>query len=75
MPKKKTEFKLPWIGNRHDILGRKVKTIFDRTMPVGTHTAIWDGTDVDNNPVATGVYFYQIKAGDFVETKKMLLLK
>ncbi len=58
-----------------DILGRKVKTIFDQTMPVGTHTAYWDGTNVENNPVATGVYFYQIKAGDFVETKKMLLLK
>jgi len=58
-----------------DILGRRVKMIFDQTMPVGTHTAYWDGTDIDNNPVATGVYFYQIKAGDFVETKKMVLLK
>jgi hypothetical protein len=58
-----------------DILGRKVKTIFDQTMPVGKHSVTWDGTDIDNNMVATGVYFYRIKAGDFVETKKMLLLK
>jgi len=58
-----------------DILGRKVKTIFDQTMSAGTHSVTWDGTDIDNNPVATGVYFYQIKADDFVESKKMLLLK
>lgn len=58
-----------------DILGRRVKTLFDQNVPVGTHSTCWDGTDIKNNPVATGVYFYQIKAGDFVETKKMLLLK
>ncbi len=58
-----------------DILGRKVKTIFDQTMAAGTYTTYWDGTDINNNAVATGVYFYQIKAGDFIDTKKMLLLK
>ncbi len=58
-----------------DILGRKVRNILDQAVPVGTHTAHWNGTDANNNPVAGGVYFYQIKTGDFVKSKKMLLLK
>ena len=58
-----------------DILGRKVTDILDQTIPVGTFTAHWDGTDANNNLVAAGVYLYQIKAGDFIDTKKMLLLK
>ncbi len=78
-PSTKIEYTLPRRSNVtitiFDVLGRKVKTIFDQTMPAGTHTAYWNGTDSDNNLVATGVYFYQIKAGDFVNTKKMLLLK
>ena len=37
--------------------------------------ATWDGTDDPGNKVGGGVYFYQVKAGDFVETKKMVLIK
>jgi hypothetical protein len=58
-----------------DILGRKVKTVFNQTQPAGTYTTYWDGTDSENNQVAAGVYFYRLEAGDFVDTKKMLLLK
>jgi methionine-rich copper-binding protein CopC len=58
-----------------NLLGKKVSTLVDEEKPAGTYTAQWYGTDRDGRPVASGVYLYQIKAGEFVESKKMLLLK
>jgi hypothetical protein len=41
-----------------------------------TYSTTWDGTDSDNRPVATGLYFYQLKVGNTaVAQKKMMLLK
>jgi hypothetical protein len=59
----------------YNLLGQKVRTLVDRDEPAGLYTATWDGTDSSGKPVATGVYLYRLHAGDFVETKKMLLLK
>lgn len=53
-----------------DLLGRKIDTIVDETRQAGYHQAIWNA-----NENSTGVYFYSIKAGNFTDTKKMLLLK
>jgi len=71
-------FQLPKAGNVslkvYDVLGREVATFVDEFRNAGNY-------DVEFNPVsnirhpASGVYFYQLKAGEFVETKKMLLLK
>jgi len=36
---------------------------------------IWDGTDDSGRPISSGVYLYKMKAGEFVETRKMLLMK
>lgn len=58
-----------------NILGQVVKTLVDEEKPVGCHQVVWDGKDEAGRPVSTGVYLYQIKAGDFVETKKMQLVK
>ena len=51
-----------------DILGREVATIMDEDLPAGIANIIWYGHDISGNQVASGVYFYRIKAGDFVET-------
>ena len=59
----------------YNILGQRVATIFDEMCGAGTHTAIWDGTDHSGSRVATGIYFYRLEAGEFSETRKMLLLK
>ena len=40
----------------------------------GTYTVFWDGMD-DSGQVLSGVYFYRMRAGDFVQTRKMVLLK
>jgi hypothetical protein len=59
----------------YDLLGRKVRTLSNRVEEPGFKSAIWDGTNDQGQQVGAGVYLYQIKAGDYVETKKMVLLR
>lgn len=59
-----------------NVLGQEVKSLVNAKVIGGVSTmATWDGTDNFGQKVSSGVYFYQLKAGDFSETKKMLLLK
>ena len=59
----------------YDMLGRRVKTVVKTNQEAGFKSVIWDGTNSQGKPVGAGVYFYQMQAGDFVLTKKMVLLK
>jgi hypothetical protein len=59
----------------YNLLGRKINTIVDESKTSGRHTVRWDGTDSDGNSVASGLYFYQIRIADRVESKKAILLK
>jgi PKD repeat protein len=59
----------------YNILGQRVKVLVDEYQTTGHKTVVWDGTNQKGKGVASGVYFYKIKAGDFVQSKKMLLLK
>lgn len=59
----------------YDLLGRKIKTLFNENTHVGFHTVQWDGTNEYGNKVATGLYFYQLKAESIQLTHKMILLK
>ncbi|MFQ5498101.1 MAG: choice-of-anchor B family protein [Candidatus Zixiibacteriota bacterium] len=56
-------------------LGQLVRTIVDVEQPAGRYSAEFDGTDAVGDAVASGVYFYRITAGEFVQTRKMLLIK
>ncbi len=58
-----------------NILGQKVTTLFDQPQVAGYHTVIWSRMTSQGKPAATGIYFYRIEAGEFVDSKKMLLLK
>jgi hypothetical protein len=58
-----------------NLLGQRVQTLVDKEMPAGSYMASWNGTSITGRTMATGVYVYRFRAGDHVETKKMLLLK
>jgi len=59
-----------------DILGRKVKTVFEGPVEPGVHQVVWNGTDSNGRPVASGVYFYRIVSDRGVsETRRMVYLK
>lgn len=55
--------------------GELVKTVVGGEKDAGQHSTIWDGRDDAGNSVSSGAYFYQLKAGDYFEAKKMLLMK
>jgi len=59
----------------YDTLGRKVRTLVSEELSSGYKSVIWDGKNDDGKDVSSGVYFYQLKVGDFSQPKKMLLLK
>jgi hypothetical protein len=54
----------------YDLLGREVATLVNEEKPAGTYEVIWNAENL-----SSGVYFYQLKAGDFIESKKMILLR
>ena len=61
--------------NIYNIKGQLVKTLINETQNAGYYNITWDGKNNDNREVASGLYVYRITAGDYVETRKMLLLK
>jgi hypothetical protein len=58
-----------------DVSGRLVTTLVDGVQTAGTKEVLWEGADRRGRRVATGVYFYRMVAGDFVQTRKMVLMK
>jgi hypothetical protein len=58
-----------------DALGQLVRTLVDQRQPAGRHFIIWDGRDERGQRVASGVFIYQLRAGRFVQSRKMLLLQ
>ena len=59
----------------YDILGREVATLIDGTMSAGYQSMTWNTKSISGIPVGAGVYFYQVRTADFVDTKKMVILK
>jgi flagellar hook assembly protein FlgD len=59
----------------YDIMGREVRTLVNHNQDAGFKSVIWNATNDYGKPVSAGVYLYQIQAGEFRQTKKMVLLK
>ena len=59
----------------YNTVGQRVATLVDGSMPAGEHSVTWSGSGSGGQSVATGVYFYRLLAEDFVDSKKMVLLK
>ena len=53
--------------NIYDILGRRVKQLFDGVADVGRHQLLWDSNDDQGNPISAGIYFYRLVAWDVTE--------
>ncbi len=56
--------------NVYDINGRLIDLVFQGELEIGTHEFQWEGTNY-----SSGVYFIKMKSGDYVQTRKMILLK
>ena len=78
-PVTKLRYDLPENGNVnitiYDMLGREVKTLINQAQDAGYRSLIWDATNDYGKPVSAGIYLYQIQAGEYMQTKKMVLLK
>jgi hypothetical protein len=58
-----------------DAMGRHVATLVDDQRPAGRYQVSWEGTDTGGRRVASGLYFYRLRAGDHESVKKMSLVK
>ncbi len=58
-----------------NILGQRVKRLYDGSAPPGVTRVEWDGHDDGGRTVATGIYFYRLRAGETTLTRKMALIK
>jgi hypothetical protein len=54
----------------YDVLGNEIETLVNEEKPAGTDEINWNAEQLPS-----GVYFYQLKAREFISTKKMILLK
>ncbi|MCD6161597.1 MAG: right-handed parallel beta-helix repeat-containing protein [candidate division Zixibacteria bacterium] len=59
----------------YNILGQKVNNLVDEYKSSGNYSVIWDGRNKSGTTVSSGIYFYRIESGEFIDTKKMLLLR
>ncbi len=59
----------------YNVLGQNVVTLVDENQKAGAYTVQWNGRNKFGNQVSSGLYFYRIKAGEFVKSFKMTLLK
>jgi len=59
----------------YDMMGRQVRSLVNQQISAGYHTVLWNSINNLGSPVSAGVYIYTIQAGEFVQTRKMVLLK
>ncbi len=58
-----------------NITGEKIRTLISGTAESGLHLLDWNGRNEKGIHVVSGLYFYKLKSGDFIQSRKMLLLK
>jgi len=59
----------------YNLLGQKVRTLVDEKQGPGRYAVTWDGRDENGNLTPTGVYIYQLRSRDFVQSRKTILLR
>jgi len=72
-------FSLPLAGRTtldiYNLKGQKVRSLLHARLSSGEHKAVWDGTNDNNQPVSSGIYFYRVCCADQAFTGKMILAK
>ena len=78
-PTTKIDFSLPRSDDVtvtiYNLMGQQIKVLMNSNLEYGYHTVTWNGLDQLGRPVASGVYFSELRTRNFRKTKKMLLLK
>jgi hypothetical protein len=78
-PTTEITYEIPWDEtvslSVYDVSGKLVRTLVNGDQGAGPHRAVWNGKDNAGQQVSSGVYFYRLGAGSFVETRRMVLLK
>jgi hypothetical protein len=78
-PETEIRFQLPKANHVvlkiYNLLGEEVRTLVDEQREAGYQAVRWDGKDKNGKPVASGVYLYKLRAGNFSDVKKMSLLR
>jgi len=73
-PSTKIKFEIPDQGfvslKVYDVLGNEITTLVDEEKPAGEYEVEFDGKGL-----SSGMYFYTLNAGNYIETKKMILIK
>ena len=59
----------------YDVSGRLVVTLVNESRSAGPHEIVWQGVDAKGGQVSSGVYLYELRAGDFRESKRMVLVR
>jgi hypothetical protein len=59
----------------YNLLGQEVRSLVNESQPAGNYNITWDGRTGSGEIAASGLYFYRLKAGDFIKSKKMIMLK
>jgi len=59
----------------YNLKGQLVKRLVNEEKAAGEHSVVWKGTDNNNRPVSSGVYFYRMTAGKYSSSKKMIMMK
>jgi hypothetical protein len=61
--------------NVYNIAGQRVETLVREWQAAGRHQVVWDGTDEKGRALSSGIYFYRLQAGAFLQTRRLVLLK
>jgi hypothetical protein len=59
----------------YNVLGQEIRTLVNEQQPAGYYTVIWDGSNDNGEMVSTGVYIYRLTAGQYIASKRMVLVK
>lgn len=78
-PSTKIEFQVPEVSNVsiaiYDMLGQQIRLLFNDEVVPGRYTLEWNGKNNSGTQMSSGVYIYRITAGDFIQSREMVLMK